>query len=397
MLRLGILILAASLCAVSTAAGEEWVGKKMPDLRFPDRDGKIIELKGPPGSVTIIDVWASWCGPCKKYMPHVDGLKKTLGSYGVHVIGVNTDKKGSEQEVSQFLAEIKVSFPILYGPDDKISRIFGIDSIPRTLVIDDRQVVRFLGHPQDLDESNLLPMIVKQSREIIAAGESLPESDPRFWIRRGLMLNDNSPREAAFYLKAIGLDAKSAVSHRFLGVVYDDQEEYVKALEHLKLALEATPQDVALKHYTASVYVKAGKELDDNSDAEIEFYNHAIALNPSNSAALFAKAAVYEQRGDGLNAMANFREVLKLDPNSSNSRRRIGKLLVKDGKLDDAKAEFLILLKDSPEDLGSLQEMATICETQGQLKDAVHYYGQVTSLLSDRLTKIEMILSKLDR
>lgn len=383
-MRMTVLFLVLASWAV---AADDWIGKKAPDLVYPDSAGKKMDLKSAPGTITIIDVWASWCGPCRKYMPLVNELYKSLGPYGVRVIGVNTDKPEREKEIRKFLEDVKVDFPIVYDPEDKISDVFQIDSIPRTLVIDDRQIIRFLGHPGELEGKVLLPMLVKQSPDIMSAGDNLPDTDARSWIRRGLLLNDNTGREAAYYLKALSLDPKNSLPHRFLAAVYDDQEEYDKAVDHLNKALQAAPQDPLLKRYASIVYLEAGQKLNDNSDIEIAYYDKAFAMNPLNTDALFAKATVYEIRKDWPNAIANYRGVLKLDPASSSSHRRLGKLLVQDGKLDEARTEFTSILKDSPDDLVALQQMGAISEKQDQLKDAVRYYGQVIEKLVSKVSK----------
>jgi len=94
------------------------VGDPMPKIALPGPDGKTIDLARYRGRPLLINVWASWCGPCIKEMPELDRFAREQGSDGVQVVGLALD---TVEGVNDFLARVPVQYPILLdtpGPAD---------------------------------------------------------------------------------------------------------------------------------------------------------------------------------------------------------------------------------------------------------------------------------------
>lgn len=94
-------------------------GEPMPVIALPDLQGKIQSLPlAYPGRPLLINVWASWCGPCIEEMPELDRYARTQGPVGVQVIGLALD---TPENIRQFLGRVPVTYPILVdtpGPAD---------------------------------------------------------------------------------------------------------------------------------------------------------------------------------------------------------------------------------------------------------------------------------------
>ncbi|QWP76905.1 TlpA family protein disulfide reductase [Lysobacter sp. K5869] len=94
-------------------------GQPIPALRLPDLAGQPVELpKAYAGRPLLINVWASWCGPCIKEMPELDRYARSQGATGTQVIGIALD---NAEDVSAFLQRVPVHYPILLdapGPRD---------------------------------------------------------------------------------------------------------------------------------------------------------------------------------------------------------------------------------------------------------------------------------------
>ncbi|MGH8081577.1 MAG: TlpA disulfide reductase family protein [Lysobacter sp.] len=94
-------------------------GEPLPPLRLPDLKGQTVELpKAYAGRPILINVWASWCGPCIKEMPELSRYAKTQGATGTQVIGVALDNAA---DVGAFLQRVPVDYPIVLdapGPRD---------------------------------------------------------------------------------------------------------------------------------------------------------------------------------------------------------------------------------------------------------------------------------------
>lgn len=95
------------------------IGNPVPALRLPDLDGKPIDVPGAwRGRPLLINVWASWCGPCIEEMPELQRFSAKEGADGVQVVGIALDDPDA---VRDFLQRIPVAYPILIdtaGPAD---------------------------------------------------------------------------------------------------------------------------------------------------------------------------------------------------------------------------------------------------------------------------------------
>ncbi len=105
-----------------------------PDFTLKSRDGKNVRLSELRGQVVMINFWASWCGPCRQEMPHLEAIHKEYVDYGFTLLGVNVDEK--QELAEKLLAQIPVSFPILFDPSSSVSKQYNVDAMPTTILID---------------------------------------------------------------------------------------------------------------------------------------------------------------------------------------------------------------------------------------------------------------------
>lgn len=113
------------------------VGQMAPDFSAKTPQGVTVSLKQSLGKVTVIDFWASWCGPCRKENPAVVALYNELHSKGLNIIGVSLDKdaaKWKEAIAKDKLSWVQVSN--LKEFDDPIALQYNIEQIPTTFVLD---------------------------------------------------------------------------------------------------------------------------------------------------------------------------------------------------------------------------------------------------------------------
>lgn len=117
-------------------------GSVAPDFSGPTPDGKTLSLKQAMGKITIIDFWASWCGPCRKENPSVVALYNEFHSKGLNIIGVSLDKedgKWKDAIAKDGLTWSHVSN--LQFWNDPIAVKYNIKSIPATFIIDEKGVI----------------------------------------------------------------------------------------------------------------------------------------------------------------------------------------------------------------------------------------------------------------
>lgn len=136
--------------------------RPLPELAFHNRDGKKIKLADFRGKVVLLNIWATWCGPCRREMPTLDRLQATLGSPSFEVVALSTDRAGMDP-VRRFYREIGIKNLDLYiDSTGKTSPLLSIVGLPTTLLINGEglEVGRLVG-PAEWDTPNMVAFLKK--------------------------------------------------------------------------------------------------------------------------------------------------------------------------------------------------------------------------------------------
>jgi thiol-disulfide isomerase/thioredoxin len=123
--------------AVGSAPAPAGEAKWRADFSGPNPQGKIISLKESLGKVTIVDFWASWCGPCRQENPNVVALYKELHGKGLNIIGVSLDKDAKAWKDA--IAKDKLTWNQVSNLkfwDEPIAAQYKVESIPATFILD---------------------------------------------------------------------------------------------------------------------------------------------------------------------------------------------------------------------------------------------------------------------
>ncbi len=122
--RDGRLATASPTPAVAPGVAVAGVGDPLPALALPGLDGRIVDLRTRfAGKPLLVNVWASWCGPCVKEMPELERFSREQDANGVQVVGLALD---TPEAVGEFLARVPVGYPIVLdtpGPADASVRL----------------------------------------------------------------------------------------------------------------------------------------------------------------------------------------------------------------------------------------------------------------------------------
>lgn len=132
-----LLILLLSLTASASMAISD-----APDFTLKSLDGDNLRLAEQRGQVVMINFWASWCGPCRQEMPLLNDLYQRYGKAGFTILGVNVEN--DLEAAKKLLKDIPVSFPILFDDHSTVSRLYDIDAMPTTVMVDRDGKVRYL-------------------------------------------------------------------------------------------------------------------------------------------------------------------------------------------------------------------------------------------------------------
>jgi peroxiredoxin len=135
---LGLLLAASATLATAAVT----VGAAAPDFTLRTLSGSNMRLQEQRGQVVLVNFWATWCGPCRKEMPHLNRIADKYKSSGLVLLGVNVDD--NVRNAADLSAKLGVNFPVLLDTDKKVSRLYDLNSMPSTMVIDRSGRVRFV-------------------------------------------------------------------------------------------------------------------------------------------------------------------------------------------------------------------------------------------------------------
>ena len=111
------------------------VGSTAPNFVATDVDsGAKVSLADYRGQVVLLNVWATWCVPCKVELPSMEQMQKDLGPSGLKIVAVSVDAGGS-QAVREFARQMGLTFRVLHDPSADIERIYQTTGVPESFVI----------------------------------------------------------------------------------------------------------------------------------------------------------------------------------------------------------------------------------------------------------------------
>jgi cytochrome c biogenesis protein CcmG/thiol:disulfide interchange protein DsbE len=110
-------------------------GLEVPNFAFPDINGKQISLSDHRGKVVLVNVWATWCPPCRQEMPSMQRLYEKFKGENLEILAVSIDSEGGEA-VAPFMRKMHLTFPALLDPEETIIPLYGITGVPESFIID---------------------------------------------------------------------------------------------------------------------------------------------------------------------------------------------------------------------------------------------------------------------
>lgn len=125
---------AATTATTTSAPASPNVGDPMPPYSAKLLDGQPFDLAAEKGNVVLLNVWATWCGPCRYEIPELQKLHDEYGKRGFKVIGVSVDE-GDSADVKQFAADQKMTYPVVLDPDGRIANLLQTMVLPTTVLI----------------------------------------------------------------------------------------------------------------------------------------------------------------------------------------------------------------------------------------------------------------------
>jgi len=134
----GLLLLGSTWTAAAPLAPQALA----PDFTLRTLDGKNLRLGEQRGRVVLVNFWATWCGPCRQEMPHLNKLYDKYRSSGFMLLGVNVDE--DTRNAVAVADKLGVRFPVLPDADKRVSQKYDLRAMPSTVLIDRNGRVRYV-------------------------------------------------------------------------------------------------------------------------------------------------------------------------------------------------------------------------------------------------------------
>ena len=168
MRKLGLIVLGIALVLaqpVSAADAPQKFAlhaapKPVPEIQFQDSEGKALTLQDFRGKVVLLNIWATWCLPCRREMPTLDRLQAKLGGPDFEVLPLSIDRDGFEA-ITKFYSDVGVKHLAIYlDGSAQAASTLGAVGLPTTLLIDrdGRELGRLVG-PAEWDSPDMIAFI----------------------------------------------------------------------------------------------------------------------------------------------------------------------------------------------------------------------------------------------
>lgn len=134
--------------------------RPLPDIQFENSQGEAMSLADFHGKIVLLNLWATWCAPCRREMPTLERLQATLGGPDFQVVALSIDRQGLPA-VKEFYAELGLeTLPIYVDETGAAQRALSVLGLPTTLLLDreGNEIGRLLG-PTEWDSPEMVAFL----------------------------------------------------------------------------------------------------------------------------------------------------------------------------------------------------------------------------------------------
>lgn len=129
-------------CKSTSRTGAKAPTVKTIEFKLPQPDGEMVSLSSLKGQVVLVDMWATWCAPCKVSFPFYSELQKKYADQGFKILAISVDEE--DEAVTEFLKEMPVGFTVLRDPEGTVPAELKIDTMPTAILVAKDGTVAFM-------------------------------------------------------------------------------------------------------------------------------------------------------------------------------------------------------------------------------------------------------------
>lgn len=134
--------LTAACVEIPDAGSRPTQGNPAPEVVGATLAGDSVALSALRGEPVLLNIWATWCAPCRREMPYLQELHERYGPRGLRVVGVTVDGGSARSQVEDFTADVGVDYEIVLDPRGRSMDAFQVVGLPATFLIDSDGIIR---------------------------------------------------------------------------------------------------------------------------------------------------------------------------------------------------------------------------------------------------------------
>ena len=136
----------APACAMSEGAGPPRIDEPVREYAAATLEGDTISLQSLRGQVVLLNLWATWCTPCRMETPYLQSLFEEREADGFQIVGISMDTGDAADQVAMFVEEYGVTYTILHDPKMVGMELYQVLGLPATFLIDREGVLRWMRY-----------------------------------------------------------------------------------------------------------------------------------------------------------------------------------------------------------------------------------------------------------
>ena len=144
--RLRFIALTALLslgCHRDTQPPRVEIGQPAPRYAATTLAGDSVSTGALAGKVVLLNVWATWCAPCRAEIPYLQSVYEKHRAEGLEIVGVSVDARGQDEAIRSFAQEFRMTYPIWRDPDERVQTLYMALGVPSSYLIDRAGILRW--------------------------------------------------------------------------------------------------------------------------------------------------------------------------------------------------------------------------------------------------------------